>query len=174
MTYIPTSSPLDVSVENGQLVVVDHLQQDVKEGGVYFCSREVSTLSNNDTHWVYIHSNGSAESDFMWELATDGKTEISLFEGGTVSTSGFELTLWNSNRNSTSAPSTKVFGSATVATTGTRIFEKFLPGGEKKNVVGQNTPLPEMVLKEDTIYFVRITNESGGSEGVSYLFTFHD
>lgn len=97
-----------------------------------------------------------------------GDVRIEIFEGPTTSSDGTPVSAPNQNRNSTNTPGLNVFHTPTVSADGTKFWDHWLhptasgSGGRQEGLV--LSPMgTELVLKPETNYLIKITNNSGAT-----------
>ena len=102
-----------------------------------------------------------------------GDVEMDAYEGTTVSADGTSITAYNLNRNSSNTPNMTAFHTPTITADGTKIHAQWAPptasgtGGSQEGVVDV-TQGEEWILKPDTNYLFRITNNSGEIISIGY------
>jgi len=92
---------------------------------------------------------------------------IILYEGATVSADGTALTIFNNNRGSSNTAGMTAFHGPTITDIGTDIEHSFIAGS--KQVGGSFSDFSyEWLLKANTKYIVRYTNNSGQTSEVNF------
>lgn len=91
-----------------------------------------------------------------------GPVDVDLYEGTTVSANGTAITPYNNNRNSGTTAAMTVFESPTITTDGTLLEPIIIPGTKQQGSFGSEAS-NEWNLKADTIYMIRITNNTIGA-----------
>jgi len=92
----------------------------------------------------------------------DGPFDIDFYEAATVSANGTAVTANNNNRNSTNTPDLDIYDSPTVTTVGNLLEPVLVPSVNKIGALGVGAS-NEWILKESTIYLIRVTNNTSGS-----------
>lgn len=90
---------------------------------------------------------------------------VEFFEAPTVTSTGAAQTAINRNRQITATPEMQVFAGATVSADGTKLLTSKIQGTQK-TVSGQSLP-GEWLLKKNTDYVFKITNQSNQTANIS-------
>ena len=96
---------------------------------------------------------------------------VSLFEGTTVSNAGTAITSYNRNRSVAGSASSTVHHTPTISTDGTAVLPSFLLSSfmtQHVEVVGS------WLLKADTKYTVRVTNNGGSAAQVGIFIEWYE
>ena len=93
-----------------------------------------------------------------------GPFDIDFYEAPTVSANGTPVSAYNNNRNSIVGSQLLVFSAPTILTVGTLLEPILIPGTKQSGSLGSDAS-NEWILKQDTLYLIRITNNtaSGGT-----------
>ena len=95
---------------------------------------------------------------FIGEIQGEAETSIWLYEGPTVTNVGTGLSVVNRNRNSANVDFLTIAHSAAVSATGTELEHSQFGAG--KLVGGSINRTDEWILKNNTTYLVRVTNNT--------------
>lgn len=98
---------------------------------------------------------------------TGAPFDVCIYEAPTVSANGTAATARNLNRNSAATANLLAYTGPTVTGTGTELECSIVPGAKQTGGSGIDNIQMEWVLKANTLYLVRFTNNSGGSEDAS-------
>lgn len=98
---------------------------------------------------------------------TGAPFSIYIYEAPTVSANGTAAPAKNLNRNSAVAANLLTYTGPTVTTVGTELECSVIPGAKQTGGSGTENIQMEWILKSNTLYLVRLTNNSGGSEDAS-------
>ena len=93
---------------------------------------------------------------FQGTIETESESTVEFYEGVKVSANGTLLDVFNRNRNSTNADELLMYSDATVIDTGTRLAIHKIGSGRATG--GMQSRSDEFILKNDSIYLLRITN----------------
>jgi hypothetical protein len=98
-----------------------------------------------------------------FRIALDaGPLVIEMYEGTTYSDIGTPMPIANKNRNSPNLPKLAVYEAPTVTDDGERFDYVYVPASKKESALGSQG-LDEWILKPETVYLMRITNNTTGA-----------
>jgi hypothetical protein len=123
----------------------------------------VNDMPNGGTTGILItvpNEAGSGQTQKLYHLKgtveTEAECTIEFFETPTITSNGTAITVFNRNRNSSLVDFLSIFHTPTISVNGTRIFWKKLGSGIK--VGGMSERADEFILKNNTSYYLKITN----------------
>ena len=107
------------------------------------------------------------------------KVTIEFYEGATVTAAtGTAATPSNHNRNSTLASKVTLLDAPTVTADGTKFAQVYIPGatgtGGTRTGASAGVSNSEWVLKPNTVYMVKVTNGSSGSNDIQINFQWYE
>ena len=143
-------------------------QHAVIEDGKVFQHIDRHSITNNGVFNYLIKTPASPAHVELLRLAATSKSSpvyVDLFENGVVSANGTSESLFNLNRQSTTAPQTLLYMAPTVTSDGPSLMQGESTGD--KNVGGLVDWDSRMILKPSTNYLVRYQNVSGATAVVS-------
>jgi hypothetical protein len=141
---------------SGKLITIEYEHAQIHEGNM-FTVLEVTDLGNGATRDLFVISPKTTRSaHLVWEIEHELETSISFYKDTTYSDIGTEVTSYNRNGNSYKVATTKVYHTPTVTDVGTLIAT--IQQGDGKKAGGSDRLANEFVLKQNTVYLVRITN----------------
>ena len=146
---------------------IPELNSGVHEGVAYSISGYNSGLANNGTV-VFFGMTGTKEVHFLaLEFTSNiGGWLIELYEAPTVTTNGTLQTPVNLNFESTNTNGMTVYAGGTVSANGTiKITKHIHPLGSGSNAIAstEQSIKSGVILKKNTTYMFKITNNSGAS-----------
>jgi len=110
-------------------------------------------------------SQDTKQYHFKGTVSTESEATVEFFESVTVSANGTALDVFCRNRNFSSGDEIDMYHTPTVTTTGTRlVVSKTGSGRSSGGMVGR---ADEFILKDNTLYLLRITNNVVTNEWVS-------
>ena len=149
--------------------------------GIFFESFNKFTLAGGATRVVTIKpATGTYLHYRPTNLATSAdKVTIEFYEGATVTAAtGTAVTPSNHNRNSALTSKVTLLDAPTVTANGTKFAQVYMPGatGTGTTRTGQSagTSGSEWVLKPDTVYMIKVTNGSSGSNDIQVNFQWYE
>ena len=114
-------------------------------------------------------------------LLTFGRGDIDFvaYEGPNITDNGTALTARNVNRNSTNTPDLALYATPTTTDDGVMEFQLWVPptatgNGQSANGISGVGQGSEWVLKPETPWLVRLTNNSGATIDWSYEFSWYE
>jgi len=125
---------------------------------------DILVITPNTTKWAHM------EYILMVEL----ETEMKIYEGPTTTNDGTGLTEFNRDRNSSTAATTVVSHTPTIAggSEGTLIRTKHIGAG--KTAGGESRDLSEFILKQNTKYLYRITNATSSVNWITFILSWYE
>lgn len=152
------------------VIVVDYPHHEI-HGGSSFASSGTVDLGSGGTINVHVKTpNSTKYSHLTFGVSTELEAAVNIYEGfapsGTADggTPGVAVSVWNRNRNSSTANTTLVYSGATVGTAGTAsagtlIWANHQGGGSAVGKFGgEDRGITEWVLKKNTQYLFQIIN----------------
>jgi len=165
------------NIFKGSLITIPIEHHEIHCGDSYETSH-IADLGNGDVLDVLIivPNEGLSETHpgdaqdtkqyhFKGTVSTELETTIEFFEGVSVSANGNALNVFCRNRNFTVGDTIDIYESPTVTSTGTRLVVAKL--GSAKSYGGTLGRQDEFILKDNTSYILRITNNVTTSNWVS-------
>jgi len=110
-------------------------------------------------------SQGVKQYHLKGTVTTEAEATIEFFEGTTVSANGTAIDVFCRNRNYSSGDEIDIYHTPTVTSTGTRLI--IAKSGSGRSVGGLVGRSDEFILKDNTIYLLRITNDVTTNEWVN-------
>jgi len=149
-------------------VQVDLIHSLVHDGKVFVVSDYDGDVDNADPKYWYILTAVGYYPHIQIAVSVSAAGIIELFEAGTETADGTEITPVNMNRNSASTASTKFFYDPTVTADGTLIDREYVPGGDRlqTRVGTQARTEAEWVFKAAaaTNYFLKFTPDADATK----------
>lgn len=97
------------------------------------------------------------------KVALDGGPfDIDFYRAPTVSANGALVQSWNNNENSVRVAQLAVYQTPTILTLGTLLEPVLAPGGKQEGALGSDAA-NEWILRTNTLYLIRITNNTQGA-----------
>lgn len=108
-------------------------------------------------------------------VAAEGKANVELFEGTTVSANGTSVSLFNHNRLSSNTPLLTMYDTPTVTADGTKISPNgFIPAGKSSDPGDVLSTFAERILDVSENYLIRITNLSNQVSDIALAIYFYE
>ena len=148
------------------LINVEVNHQRLHEGRAFFAYYVQNSgvpLANGDSINIVLAAGPGVTPHMTVGSFCGGDSEFFLYEGAT-STGGTSFTPVRRNRTIATPSDVAMVINPTITSTGTELFEEFLPGGTKKKAGGGGGDSLEYVLAPLTNYLIRLTNVSGSAQ----------
>ena len=160
--------------EEQRQIIIDSVHDEVHEGEMMHVGYSSASVANNASLNVLL-TTGNAEVHAVIRYSAGGEGQCYLYEAPTV-VNGTGLTIYNMKRTSTRTPATVAKHTPTVSATGsTALVDEFLPGGSGGLAGGGAVRLgTEWILKPDTDYLLRFTNQAATAQQVSIAVEFYE
>jgi hypothetical protein len=157
------------------LICMSEIHALIHNGIFYTVSWVDISVNNNSTLGMYINPNGQS-IHLRAEAQTGGDARFRIFEGTTFTNVGTTVVPVNRNRYSSNIATSEYRYNPTVDDVGTILYDKFGPGGiGRSQSVGHSSGMfEEFIFKNDTLYYIEITNIAGSSQPVSLVLDFYE
>jgi hypothetical protein len=167
-------SQAQVDTFNEALITQDEIHANIHRGVFYTISDLLLALTNGSNEDLLLVT-GDTPVHARITLSTSAQALVRFYEDTTTSNNGTVLPARNRNRVSTNTAAMTSSRAPTVTGVGTLLYEGFLPGGSKNQATGdQSSTFEEWVLKANSKYLIRVTNNSGGNEDLSLAIDFYE
>jgi hypothetical protein len=168
---------VDAKVSTSPGTYVDNEVTAMIEAGQAFTanSNAVITINANTTLYIQLVTPASPEihlRDVSLNITKGGAsvpTNMYLSEAPTVTTDGTQLTIFNTNRNSTNTATMIVYSGSTVSNTGTRLLAYVTHTDWETYVSPSYTSPFKWILKPSTKYLITIENPSNQSISMTWF-----
>jgi len=160
---VVTEQPVDVTVNGtvsveGEVVNISHDLDAIHEGVVFF-THDCTDLGNGESRDMLIITPVNVLSaHFRYNISSEAETSFYLYEDATTSANGTALNIWNRNRNSATTTELLFYHTPTITDDG--ILLQCNKVGSGKQVGGDFLDMDEIILKNNTKYIVRVTNDT--------------
>ena len=168
--YINIKEPIERVTEALKQIETDHAY--IHDGLFYEVFLQF-TLATTATKYISLQTPEELYIHYRNEkvVSSGDKVTIELFEDAVLNATpgGTPLTPFNHNRLTTHTSGTTVLDGPTVDAEGTKIAQAFIGGGTSQGQArsGDDTSQAnEWVLKRDTTYLIKITNDSTGDNTI--------
>lgn len=154
------------------LMTIDYAHHEIHAGSHFKAGYQDVSMATGDTiSLVVVTPNSTKYAHWTLTAQSTGEVNIQVFEGATPSDSGTAVTVWNRNRNSSTANTTLVGHTPTIGhpiatTRGTKMVEKWIGStGFKEAIGGEQRGDSEFILKANTKYLILCIAVSNGIKG---------
>lgn len=162
-----------VEPTTNSIKTMDYAHAELHAGDHYVVRTYISITKNTSYDFLLISPNTLKWSHIIREYDSLSSSIVaSLYENTTTSANGTSVTTYNRNRNSTNTSSLLIYHTPTVTTTGTLISSVIVGSG--KGAGGSNREISEIILKQNTKYLIRITEQNIADTYVNVLFDWYE
>jgi hypothetical protein len=154
-----------MSLDGRKSVAIPQDSNVIHEGNAYILTSAAVLSIAKDSNLDIMIQTGANEVHLrditvnVNKTSASGQTYLTLFEGTTTSANGTALTARNANRNSANTSSCSFFQGPTVTATGTPLYVYIVHTDWETYIAPSYTTPFELVLKPNTKYLIRLTNE---------------
>jgi len=167
---------LETAIDDGAVVGIDFPHYEIHEGDSFtYGDTHIIAKNNQAPDHLIVTPDSTKFAHFTLAIgSTGGQIMLQLFEGATCSDNGDLEPLFNRNRNSNNTPTTILYEDPTCSSTGTQIFHATYGVDEKKSAGGEGRGTQEWILKANTKYLVRVTEENVANTVVNLEFDWYE
>jgi len=149
------------------LKITAYAHHEIHSGNHFYYNTTSNLGSAATANFFVITPDTTKWTHMAWNFSSLEDTHIIAWEGVDGTTSA-ALTLFNSNRNSSTTPGLIMAPVASITTQGTLMWQDFIPAD--KFGAGQTRADSEIVLKQNTIYNMRIISKAASNIITTKLF----
>jgi hypothetical protein len=150
---IPAS--VDDSTETLQTIEYEH--HEIHSGSHYYICGYDSFTNGQVVDFTVVVPNVTKWPHMTFSLEGSGALSIEIHEGATVDTTGTAVTAYNNNRNSDNTSNLTIRTGDAFTSEGTLIYSQYKGANKQAGFIERDR---ELVLKQNTTYIFRITNET--------------
>ena len=156
LTLLVSSAGCQEDTNTRATIAIEYEHSRIHEG-FYFTVLDTLDVPNGDNRtFLLVTPDTTRWAHLVWEIEHELETSIEFFRGTTVSDTGTLIPAFNRNGNSTNNATTLVFHTPTVDTLGMLVGT--IQQGDGKKAGGSDRVSNEFILRQNTIYLIRITN----------------
>jgi hypothetical protein len=143
------------------LQVIDYAHHEIHSGSHYFYDSHHDIAKAGVAEHIVITPDTTKWAHMVMSVeSTAGQILLEVFRGATVSANGTLETAINRNGNYADASTTLIYETPTVTGDGTLIRSSVYGTGKNSSTGGGDRGSSETVLKQNTIYLLRITEQN--------------
>jgi hypothetical protein len=155
----------------GAAIAISPEHHEIHCGDSYVLTR-ITDLTNGASDNLIIvvpNETGSGQTQKLYHLVPIGGSESEaiwyLYEGVTTTSLGTSIPFYNRERNSANVTGLTAYHSPTITSDGTLLMTKHQGSGRG---VGSDARTEEFVLKNNTAYLLRVTNQTANNNYISW------
>lgn len=157
---------------SGTFVNEDYAHYEIHQGN-HFYRKNWFDLTNGAVYNFLIITPDSVElPHFEYLISSEGEIHIDCYRDVVVSANGTAVSTFNRNENSSNTATMLLYHTPTITSVGTQIYAA--KGGSAQKVGGTIRANDEVVLKANTQYLFRITNDTALNNWIDYLFDWYE
>lgn len=165
--YSETGIPLLIDPSTEAMPIVDYAHHEIHEGDHYFIKGWMDLTNAQVFDFLATTPDTLKWAHMVVAFSSEAESHITIYEGTTTSADGTAVTAVNRNRNSSNTPGVVVTHTPTVTGVGTQIASYKM--GSMQKAGGEVRGNNELVLKQNTKYLIRITNDTALNNWFDYL-----
>ena len=162
------------------VVFIDHAHYEIHSGSHFFVAGTGDIANGANLDFLWVVANTTKWPHALWELDAEVEMTMSMYEAVSTSSNGSAATVFNNNRNSATVAGVGGFTGPTLTSGalgdagngGTLIWQATIGSGKK--IGGQAGRGHEFIGKQNTKYWFRINNASGGVGWLNYDFNWYE
>jgi hypothetical protein len=165
----------EVDASTHSLVGITYAHHEVHSGTHYFYDSHHDIAKAGVLEHLIITSDTSKQAHFEHGVeSTAGQVVVELFEAPTVTDNGALETSRNRNRNFADNNTTLVYEAPTVTVDGDLIDSSVYGTGKNSSTGGGDRGDREIVLKQNTIYLLRVTERDVLATTINLIFDWYE
>jgi len=151
------------------LTTASFVVRKIHQGEMFGASYLWDSIADGDDAEILI-ATGNKECHLMFQTQCEGNSVIALYEDVTTDDDGTEVASYDLNRVTGNSPASTIYRDPSITDDGLTLPRFLAPGGKRvKATGGVSANRNEIVLKPNSKYAIRVTNESGAAAIVSVL-----
>ena len=154
---------------------IDYEHHEIHEGSHFMIKDFINLTTGTSIEFLFVTQDSTKWPHFLFAADNEAEAEYVFIEGVTAVVSGTTLLPVNSNRNYSAttsvlncftSPLDVGFGSGTT-------ISRFRRGSGRK-LGGEVRSADEVVLKQNTKYYIRISERAGSDNLINYFFAWYE
>ena len=177
---VPTNSemvnangnPLGVDTSTRAAIGISYAHHEIHSGSHFFTGN-FTTLANAAVYDILFVTPATLKySHMIFEIGTQAEAMFSYYEGVTTSADGTALVMYDRNRTTDNTAGTTFYHTPTVTDLGVVIGAGIFGSGNKAG--GSTRDSNEFVLKPNTKYLMRVTNNTSVANWYDWFFDWYE
>lgn len=146
---------------------IDYAHHEIHEGDHYFVKGWMDLTNAQVFDFLATTPDTLKWAHMLVEFSAEAESHITIYEGTTTSADGTAVTAVNRDRNSSNTAGLVVTHTPTITGVGTQIASYKMGSSQKTG--GTVRANAELILKQNTKYLIRITNDTALNNWFDYL-----
>lgn len=161
---------MDASTNSLQTITYEH--HEIHSGSMFFIG-SYTNLGNGAVYDIlFVTPNTTEYAHMIFQIATEAEAMFQYYEGTTTSNDGTAMTTFCRNRQKDNTASVLFYHTPTVTSVGTLVGDGIFGSG--KQAGGQIRDSQEFVLKPNTKYMLRVTNNTVTANWYDWFFDWYE
>jgi hypothetical protein len=169
-----TAQILKLDLVTGTVITIDNAHHEVHNEDSFYVKDWMDLTNAQVFNFLLVTSNTNKWVHMVINVAFEGEAHIEAYEGTIASNNGTPVLSYNRNRNSIKNATTLLYHTPTVAGGSEGTLITAYKAGSTKQVGGAVRSESELVLKQNTKYLIRITNDTVSSNWVDYSINWYE
>ena len=144
---------------------ISYEHHEIHDGSHYFICGHQAFSNGEIIDFTVVTPNSTKLAHMIFSVSGSGAVSLEIHESATVDEAGSAVTAYNNNRNSSNTSSLTIRTGDSFTDEGTMIFRNQVGALKESGLINRER---ELILKSDTTYIFRITNETTQSNDISY------
>lgn len=161
------SVPLFIDPSTEAMPTVEYAHHEIHEGDHYFVKGWMDLTNAQVFDFLATTPDTLKWAHMLVAFSSESEAHVTIYEGTTTSADGTAVTAVNRNRNSTNTAGLVVTHTPTITDVGTQIVSYKMGSMQKSG--GEARGNNELILKQNTKYLIRITNDTALNNWFDYL-----
>ena len=154
------------------LLIIDLALHELNKGDSYISSDVTDLGGTANKTFLLVTPNTTKWVHLLYVVEHELEITVSFYEGATITSNGTTISSYNRNRNSIKTAKLAVHHTPGVANDGTLIRSQQLGNG--KMAGGASRGINEFILKPNSNYLLRVTNETNNNNVTSSEFHWYE
>lgn len=146
---------------------VDYAHHEIHGGKHFFVKNWIDLTNGQVLDFLFVTADTLAWAHMIVHFNFQAEANVAIYEDTVVSANGTAVTSYNRNRNSANVAGALVYSTPTVTSVGTLLSA--YKAGSGKAVGGEARGSAELVLKQNSQYLIRVTNDTTSNNWFDYL-----
>lgn len=151
----------------GSLATIDYAHHEIHSGSHFYVKDWTDIAGSTFIDFLVRAPNTTTWAHMALSFAFEAEANIAVYRSPTTTSDGSQVPTFNRNENSSNTATLLIYSGPTVTATGTKIAG--YKAGSGKSAGGGARSESEIVLKQNTDYLVRITNDTVTNNWCDYL-----
>jgi hypothetical protein len=163
---------LDPSTHTMQ--TIDYAHHEIHSGSNFYTKGWLDLTNGQVFNFLIVTPDTTKWAHMLVSFASELESNITVYEGATASNNGTAVAAFNRDRNNLTASTTLVYHTPTVAGGAEGTIIATYKIGSSRAIGGEARSEAELILKQNTKYLVRITNDTANNNWFGYLANWYE